>query len=62
MYSLEIAAPPWLGFGDTPVKFMVKGLMVKAPLEPVLNPRGWADLQRVYPQYFEGGKIKPRWE
>ena len=62
MYSLEIAAPPWLGFGDTPVKFMVKGLMVKAPLAPVLNPRGWADLQVVYPQYFRDGQICPRWE
>ncbi len=62
MYSLEIAAPPWLGFGDTPVKFMVKGLMVKAPLEPVLNPRGWSDLQKVYPQYFQAGQICPRWE
>lgn len=62
MYSLEIAAPPWLGFGDTPAKFMVKGLMVKAPLEPALNPRGWTDLQKVYPQYFEQGRIQPRWE
>lgn len=62
MYSLEIAAPPWLGFGDTPVKFMVKGLMVKAALKPTLNPRGWADLQQVYPQYFTDGQIQPRWE
>ena len=62
MYSLELAAPPWLGFGETPVKFMVKGLMVKAPLAPPLNPQGWADLQRVFPQYFAGGEIRPRWE
>ena len=62
MYSLEIAAPPWLGFGDTPVKFMVKGVMVKAPLVPALNPRGWADLQRTFPQYFDGATIQPRWE
>lgn len=62
MYSLEIATPAWLGFGDLPAKFMVKGLMVKAPLEPPLNPRGWADLQRHFPQYFANGKIQPRWE
>jgi len=62
MYSLEIAAPPWLGFGSTPVKFMVKGLMVKAALQPPLNPRGWDDLQRQFPSYFQGGEIRPRWE
>lgn len=62
MYSLEIAAPQWLGFGDTPVRFMVKGLMVKSPLHPPLNPRGWTDLQRVYPQYFENSAIVPRWK
>lgn len=62
MYSLEIAAPHWLGFGDTPVRFMVKGLMVKSPLDPPLNPRGWADLQNVYPQYFEKSAIVPRWQ
>ena len=61
MYSLELATPAWLGFGDLPSKFMVKGLMVKAPLAPALNPRGWADLQKLYPQYFANGKIQPRW-
>lgn len=61
MYSLELATPAWLGFGDLPSRFMVKGLMVKAPLEPVLNPRGWSDLQKLYPQYFADGKIQPRW-
>ena len=62
MYSLELATPAWLGFGDMPTRFMVKGLMVKAPLEPVLNLRGWADLQKVFPQYFSEGMIQPRWE
>ena len=62
MYSLEIAAPAWLGFGATPAKFMVKGLMVKAPMQAPLNPRGWADLQALYPEYFAGGAIIPRWE
>ena len=62
MYSLEIAAPPWLGFGDRPAKFMVKGLMVKAAMQEQLNPRGWADLKRVYPHYFIGDLIQPRWE
>ena len=62
MYSFEIGAPAWLGFGDMPAKFMVKGLMVKAPMQAELNPRGWADLQRLYPHYFVDGKITPRWE
>jgi hypothetical protein len=62
MYSLEIAAPAWLGFGDMPAKFMVKGLMVKAPMQAPLNPRGWADLQKLYPHYFADGAIIPRWE
>lgn len=62
MYSLEIATPAWLGFGGAPTKFMVKGLMVKAALKPPLNPRGWADLQQLYPQYFVDGRIRPRWE
>ena len=62
MYSLEIAAPPWLGLGDRQSKFMVKGLMVKADLAKPLNPRGWADLQLLFPQYFLDGRIQPRWE
>lgn len=61
MYSLDIATPAWLGFGDRPSTFSVKGLMVKAPLEPALNPRGWADLQRLFPQYFVDGELHPRW-
>lgn len=61
MYSLAIDTPAWLGFGDRPSRFMVKGLMVKADLAPPLNPRGWADLQRLFPHYFENGAIRPRW-
>lgn len=61
MYSLEIATPAWLGFGDLPAKFMVKGLMVKAALEPPLNPRGWHDLQQLFPECFVDGRIQPRW-
>lgn len=61
MYSFEIAAPVWLGFGEMPVTFAVRGIMHKAPMQQQLNPRGWADLQRLYPQYFEGGQIRPRW-
>lgn len=61
MYSLSIATPPWLGFGDLPTRFMVKGLMVKADLDRPLNPRGWSDLQRLFPHYFVGGAIRPRW-
>ncbi len=64
MYSLELAAPAWLGLEGIAggARFMVKGLMVKAQPGRPLNPRGWADLQVVYPQYFRDGKIQPRWE
>ena len=58
-YSLEMAAPAWLGFGDVAVDFAVRGLMHKAPMQAPLNPRGWADLQALYPQYFENGLIRP---
>lgn len=61
MYSFELAAPEWLGFGDMPVEFAVRGLMHKAPMQEPLNPRGWADLQTLYPQYFEHGQIRPHW-
>lgn len=61
-YSFEIAAPAWLGFGDLPVTFAVKGIMHKAPMQNRLNPRGWQNLKLLYPQYFEGDEIRPRWK
>ena len=61
MYSFELAVPAWLGFGDIPAKFAVRGLMVKAAMHEPLNPRGWADLKALYPQYFDGDQIRPRW-
>ena len=61
MYSFELAAPAWLGFGDMPTGFAVRGLMHKSAMQHPLNPRGWADLQVVYPQYFEDGELRPRW-
>ncbi len=60
-YGFELAAPAWLGFGDIPVDFAVRGLMHKAPMQEPFNPRGWADLQALYPHYFEHGQIRPRW-
>jgi hypothetical protein len=62
MYSFEIGAPAWLGFGDMPVKFAVRGIMHKVPMQERLNPRGWDDLKLLYPQYFEGDEIRPRWK
>ncbi len=61
MYSFEIAAPAWLGFGDMPVRFAVRGLMHKTDMHHALNPRGWADLKQLYPHYFDGDVILPRW-
>lgn len=62
MYSFELACPAWLGFGDMPVGFAVRGIMHKAPMHDRLNPRGWDDLKLLYPQYFEGDEIRPRWK
>lgn len=62
MYSFEIAAPAWLGFGDMPVGFAVRGIMHKAAMQEKLNPRGWEDLKLLYPQYFDGDEICPRWK
>ncbi len=61
LYSLDIAAPSWLGMEGRAGTFAVKGLMRKAPLDVPLNPRGWSDLKRLFPQYFDGDTILPRW-
>lgn len=62
VYSFEIGAPPWLGMGERKGVFSVKGLMQKASLDAPLNPRGWADLKKLFPQYFDGDTILPRWK
>ena len=61
LYSFTIGAPPWLGMDGRAGIFSVKGLMQKAPLSPALNPRGWADLKTLFPEYFVGDAIQPRW-
>ena len=61
LYSFTIGAPPWLGMNGRAGTFAVKGLMHKAPLETPLNPRGWADLKTLFPHYFDGDTIQPRW-
>lgn len=61
MYSFELATPGFLGFGDLPSRFAVRGLMHKALGTEPLNPRGWADLQALFPHYFVAGEIRPRW-
>ncbi len=62
LYSFTIGAPPWLGMEGRPGVFSVKGLMHKAPLETPLNPRSWADLKTLFPHYFDGDTILPRWK
>ena len=61
LYSFTIGVPPWLGMNGRSGVFSVKGLMHKAPLSPALNPRGWADLKLLFPHYFDGDTIRPRW-
>ena len=50
-----------LRHADAAGVFSVKGLMHKASLDAPLNPRGWADLKQLFPQYFDGDTILPRW-
>ena len=61
VYSFEIGAPAWLGMGDRRGVFAVKGLMQKASLDEPLNMRGWTDLKTLFPEYFDGDTILPRW-
>ncbi|WP_336952820.1 hypothetical protein [Sphingobium aromaticivastans] len=61
-YSFELAAPAWLGFGDMPVGFAVRGIMHKTAMHEQLNSDGWRDLKLLYPQCFEGDEIRPRWK
>ena len=61
MYRLDIATPPWLGFQDFESRFSIHGIMHKAAMQEPLNPRGWAELQQLFPEYFEAGEIRPRW-
>ena len=60
-YSLDIDTPAWLGLGEIQSSFQIVGTMHKSAMNAPLNPRGWADLQRLFPHYFENGKIRPRW-
>ena len=61
LYSFTIGAPAWLGMEGRTGVFAVKGLMQKAPLLPPLNPRSWSDLKLLFPEYFDGDTILPRW-
>lgn len=61
LYSFTIGAPLWLGMDGRAGVFSVKGLMHKASLETPLNPRGWTDLKQLFPHYFDGDTILPRW-
>lgn len=62
MYTFDLeAAPQWAGFADLPTRFGVRGIMRKAPMHAPLHASGWENLMAVYPQYFEDGRIRPRW-
>ena len=62
-YEFELKAPAWLGMGDRPGTAFVSGIMVKSPhVDEQLNRSGWARLQSLFPDCFDGDRIKPRWE
>jgi hypothetical protein len=60
-YHFELSAPAWMGLGERKGRCVVKGIMVKAPMNAKLNPTGWARLQALFPACFEGESIRPRW-
>ena len=61
-YSFSTAAlPAWAGI-DGPGSTIVRGLMQKAATDVPVNTESWQALRALYPQFFSGNKVAPRWE
>jgi hypothetical protein len=60
-YDFELAPPPWMGFGDMKGRSITQGVMVKTPMQERINPTGWARLQALFPEHFDGENIVPKW-
>ena len=60
-YEFELAPPAWMGFGDMPGRSITRGIMTKAAMDEKLNPLAWDRMQKLFPDCFDGKKVKPRW-
>ncbi len=61
-YSFETdALPAWSGIMG-PGSTIVRGLMQKAATDVPVNAEAWQALRAIYPQFFSGDKVAPRWE
>jgi hypothetical protein len=61
-YSFETdALPAWAGIGGAG-STIVRGIMQKAATDVRVNAEAWDALRTLYPQFFSGDKVAPRWE
>ena len=61
-YEFELKAPAWMGMGERPGRAYTRGIMVKAAhVDEQLNPSGWRRLMALFPDCFDGERLKPRW-
>jgi hypothetical protein len=61
-YSFETdALPAWAGF-EVPGSTIVRGLMQKAATDVPVSAQAWQALRALYPQFFSGDKVAPRWD
>lgn len=65
-YTFELATPPgWLGLDAATAdggKAIVRGTMIKAAADAILNPIAWQRFKQIFPNRFDGDVIKPVWE
>ena len=61
-YSFDTGAlPAWAGI-EGPGSTIVRGLMQKAATDVPVKAASWKALRALYPQFFAGDKVAPRWE
>jgi hypothetical protein len=61
VFTLD-SIPGWMGFGDIAGTTIVTGSVVKADgPRHRLNQEGWETLSRLFPDFFDGDAISPKW-
>ena len=62
-YVFELnSIPGWMGFGEIAGTTVVTGSVVKAAgVADRLNAEGWDTLSRLFPDFFDGDRIRPKW-
>lgn len=61
-YSFETTAlPVWAGIAG-PGSTIVRGVMQKAATDVPVNAESWQALRALYPQFFSGDRVAPRWD